>query len=49
MMPCKVESRPPLPLESRRAQAGSRGLTRGGSTWQEFLVALLRALSVAAA
>jgi hypothetical protein len=43
------ESRLPLPLRVRRAQPEPRGPRRPGRTWKAFLVALLRALSVAAA
>ena len=43
------EGRPPLRFVARRAQPGPREPRRPGRTWKVFLVALLRALSVAAA
>jgi hypothetical protein len=49
MMPRKEDSRPSLSLEVRRAQAGSPGPRQAGRTWEAFLAALLRALSVAGA
>jgi hypothetical protein len=49
MMLLNEEGRPPLPLEARRAKARSPGPRQAGCTWKAFLVALLRALSVAAA
>ena len=49
MIPLNEESRLPLPLRVRRAQPEPRGSRQAGRTWKAFLVALLRALSVAAA
>jgi hypothetical protein len=41
--------RAPLRFQARRAQPGPREPRRPGRTWKVFLVALLRALSVATA